>query len=285
MLNKNQEGNVRLSGKNCLITGASSGLGFAVSKKMSHAGANTIMLCRNKEKGETAVHEIKQETPNATIDLMICDLSSMKSIRSFIEAFKGKYSRLDILFNNAAIMKRKRTITEDGFEMMFQVNYLAAFIFMNAFLELLMKSSSPYIINNTKPANKYRLDMEDLQSSKNYHMYHSFFKTKLCLLFAGLELSRRDERDGISVMMIVPGSFKSGLVREVPLMGWVKNLFSAPVDKAAENILYHITSNEAESKNGKVFEKKREAPLTKYWKDTSISERLWSVTESLIKDL
>jgi len=276
---------VTFSGKNCLITGANTGLGFAVSKKMAHMGANTILLCRNKEKGENAVHEIKQDMPDASLELMICNLSSMKSIQSFIEAFKAKYSRLDILYNNAAVMKQKRMITEDGFEMMFQVNYLAPFILMNAFLELLKKGSSPYIISNTRPADKYRLDLDDLQSSKQYRMYHSFFKTKLCLLFAGLELSRRDACDVISVTMIDPGPFKSDLVRDVPLMGWAKNLFSASADKAADNILYHITSDEQQNKNGKVFKEKQEKPLTEYWQDRSIGEYLWSVTESLIKNI
>ncbi|MFC1966583.1 SDR family NAD(P)-dependent oxidoreductase [Chloroflexota bacterium] len=274
---------MEFSGKNCLITGANTGLGLAVSKRFADMGANTILLCRNKEKGENAVLEIKKETPNASVELMICDLSSMKSIQSFIGDFKGKYSKLDILYNNAAVMKQKRTVTEDGFDMMFQVNYLASFILMNSFLELLKNGSSPYIINNGRPSDKLRLDMDDLQFLKNYSMYQSFFKTKLCLLFASLELSRRQAGDGITVTMIDPGPFKSDLVRDVPLMGWVKNLFSSSVDKAAENILYHITSDEAKNKNGKVFKEKQEKPLTEYWKDTSVRERLWSVTESLLQ--
>jgi hypothetical protein len=86
--------------------------------------------------------------------------------------------------------------------------------------------------------------------------------------------------------MIDPGPFKSDLVRDIPLIGWFKNLFSSSVDKAAENILYHITSGDAKSKNGKVFKvfkEKQEWPLPEYWKDTSVRERLWSLTESLIK--
>ena len=270
-----------ISEKTCMVTGANTGLGLTVSKRFANMGANTILLCRNKEKGENAVLEIKKETPKASVESMICDLSSMSSIRSFIEDFKGKYSKLDILYNNAAVMKRKRTVTEDGFEMMFQVNYLAPFIFMNSFLELLKNGSSPYIINNGRPSDKLRLDMDDLQFLKNYSMYQSFFKTKLCLLFASLELSRRQVGNGVTVTMIDPGPFKSDLVRDIRLMAWVKNLFSSSVDKAAENILYHITSDEAKSKHGKVFKEKQEKPLTEYWKDRSISERLWSVTESL----
>jgi len=274
---------MNLSGTTCLITGANSGLGFAVAKRFAAQSAETILLCRNQEKGKNAILEIKREIPDALIELMICDLSSMKSIQSFIEEFKKKYSKLDILYNNAAVMKQKRTVTDDGFEMMFQVNYLASFILMNSFLDLLKNVPSPYIINNGRPADKYRLDMGDLQFLKNYNMYHSFFKTKLCLLFANLELSRRQESEGVTVTMIDPGPFKSDLVRDVPIMGWVKNLFSSSVDKAAENILYHITSDETKDKNGKIFKEKQEKPLIEYWKDTSISEQIWSVTESLIK--
>jgi NAD(P)-dependent dehydrogenase (short-subunit alcohol dehydrogenase family) len=274
-----------LSGKNCLITGANAGLGFAISKKFASMGAHTIMLCRNKDKGENAVQEIENEMPDASVELKICDLSSMKSIQSFVEEFKGKYVKLDILYNNAAVMKQKRTVTEDGFEMMFQVNYLASFLLMNSFLELLKNSSSPIIVNNGRPSYKVRLDMDDLQFSNEYHMYNSFFKTKLCLLFATLELSRRPESDGIPVTMIDPGPFKSNLVRDIPLMGWFKNLISSSVDKAAENILYHVTSGELKNKSGKVFKEKKEWPLSDYWKDTNISERLWSVTESLIENI
>jgi NAD(P)-dependent dehydrogenase (short-subunit alcohol dehydrogenase family) len=168
--------------------------------------------------------------------------------------------------------------------MMFQVNYLAPFILMNSFLELLKNSSSGQIINNGRPSDKLRLDLDDLQFSKNYSMYNSFFMTKLCLLFSSLELSRRPESDGIIVTMADPGPFKSNLVRDVPWFGWVKNLFSAPVDTAAENILFVVTSDEAK-KTGKVFKEKQEYPLTSYWKDTNVSESLWAITETLIKNI
>lgn len=65
-------------------------------------------------------------------------------------------------------------------------------------------------------------------------------------------------------------------------MGWVKNQFSAPVSQAAENILYIITSDSLRPKNGKLFKKRQEWSLSEYWQDTQTSERLWSITESLL---
>lgn len=272
-----------LDGKTCLITGANSGLGFAVTKSMALQNAHIILSSRTTQEGEQAINEIKREIPNASLELIACDLASMKSIQKFTDELKEKHSKLDILFNNAAVMKQKRATTEDGFEMMFQVNYLAPFVLMISLLDLLKNGSSPCIIGNGRPSDKLRLDMDNLQFTKSYKMYQSFFHTKLCLLFACMELSRMPERDKIEVTMIDPGPFKSGLVRDVPLAGWIKNLFSAPVDKAAENILFHLTGEETNDLNGKVFKEKHEYPINKYWGDSKISEQLWSLTEALLK--
>jgi NAD(P)-dependent dehydrogenase (short-subunit alcohol dehydrogenase family) len=124
---------------------------------------------------------------------------------------------------------------------------------------------------------------DDLQFEKRYTMYQSFFLTKLCLLFATLELARRPGSDGVTVTMIDPGPFKSELVREKRLMGWFKNLLSSSVEKAAENILYHIDPEEAESKHGRVFKEREEHPLSDYWRDPANGERLWSITEDLLQ--
>ena len=142
--------------------------------------------------------------------------------------------------------------------MMFQVNYLASVLLMTSLLPLLRNGSDPRIINNGRPSAKLRLDLKDLQSAKTYRMYQSFFKTKFCLVFATLELARRPERGPVVVAMIDPGPFKSELVREVPLMGWIKNQFSAGVDHAAENIVHVISSDSAKIKHGKVFREKKE---------------------------
>jgi NAD(P)-dependent dehydrogenase (short-subunit alcohol dehydrogenase family) len=280
---------MELSGKQCLVTGASSGLGLAVSKALAEKGANTILLCRDREKGESVIQDICRKIPGAPVELVICDLGSMQSIRQFVDEFKVTHSKLDILFNIAAVMKRKRTVTRDGFEMMFQVNYLAPFIFMNAFVGLLQNSASSQVINITRPAYKLRVNVDDLQFVHHYSMYEDFFITKLYLLFASLEYSRRHGKDGIATLMVDPGLFKSRLVREVPLFGWIKNLLSAPVTHAADNILHHISSEASASdlikyNNGKVFKEKQEWPLSEYWEDTKTREHLWSLTESLVND-
>ena len=271
-------------GKKVLITGANSGLGLAVSKRFAQQGADTILMCRTEESGERAVRDIESATPEASVRLMICDLASMASIDQFIADVKAEHTSLDLLFNNAAVMKRERTMTDDGFEMMFQVNYLAPFILMNSLLGQLRSSPIHLVLGNGRPSTRLRLDFDDLQFSEHYRMYNSFFRTKLCLLLASIELAHRPEGQGVSIHMADPGPFKSGLVREVPWpAGWIKNLFSATVDEAAENIVYVAGSDEARARTGKVFKKRKEVPLTSYWQDAQVRDQLWSATEAMIE--
>jgi NAD(P)-dependent dehydrogenase (short-subunit alcohol dehydrogenase family) len=241
------------------------------------------LLCRNRERGVQAVRTIEQETPDASVDLMVCDLASIGSIEAFIGDFRANYSELDILLNNAAVMKRKRTVTEDGFEMMFQVNYLAPFILMNAFLDLLKKSSLHQIMNVALPADDLRLNFDDLQFEETYHIFNSFFQTKLYLLLATLELSRRHQSDELTLTLAVPGSFRSNLARDFFGLGWVKNLFVASVDSAAENILFVANLAAEQKKSPRLFEKREEKSLTPYWENTTVRERLWSTTEAMLE--
>jgi NAD(P)-dependent dehydrogenase (short-subunit alcohol dehydrogenase family) len=267
----------------CIVTGANTGLGFEVAKRLAARGAETTLLCRNERKGDEAALRIKTAHPNASVEPAVCDLSSLASVRGFVESFREHHPKLDLLYNNAAVMKSERTETENGIEMMFQVNYLSPFILMTSLLDLLRKGTAPFLINNGRPSYKLRLDMDDLQFKKKYSMYRSFFFTKLCLLFATLELARRPESDGVTVTMIDPGPFKSELVRDKRVAGWVKNLFSAPVERAADNLLFHIDPDEADAKHGRVFKERKNHPLSDYWKNPDIGEKLWSVTEEMLK--
>jgi NAD(P)-dependent dehydrogenase (short-subunit alcohol dehydrogenase family) len=272
------------SESNVLITGATSGLGLAVSKRFAGLGANTILLCRTREGGAVAVAEIKKEAPHASVRAMICDLASMASIEKFIAEFTAEFTTLDLLFNNAAVMKRERTVTQDGFEMMFQVNYLAPFLLTTLFLEQLQRSATHIVLNNARPSGRLRVDFDNLQFSKRYRMYDSFFQTKLYLLLASIELSQRPEASAVSILMTDPGPFKSALVREAPWpIGWFKNLCSAKVGEAADHILYIAQSDEARSKSGRVFRKRQEIDLAPYWQDAYIRQRLWADTVALIE--
>ncbi len=130
-----------LSGANILITGATSGLGLAVSKRFARLGANTVVVGRTAPSAAAAVAAIRREVPDASLEPMACDLASMASVDRLLADVGARFETIDLLFDNAAVMKRERTLTEDGFETMFPVNFLAPFVLMTSLLDRVQAST------------------------------------------------------------------------------------------------------------------------------------------------
>ncbi|BAH93606.1 Os06g0590301 [Oryza sativa Japonica Group] len=93
---------IRLDGKNCLVTGANSGIGFATAEGLASRGATVYMLCRNKERGETALSQIRSKTGNMNVHLEICDLSSISEVKSFATKFSSTDKPLHVLVSFAS---------------------------------------------------------------------------------------------------------------------------------------------------------------------------------------
>src|SRR5215217_7868896 len=111
--------------KICLITGATSGIGRATAMGLANMGASVVMVGRDRGRGEDALAEIKEKSGNASVDLMLADLSSQEEIRRLADEFKEAYPRLDVLINNAGVIRSERITTQDGLETTFAVNHLA----------------------------------------------------------------------------------------------------------------------------------------------------------------
>lgn len=123
-----------MKGVNVVVTGANAGIGKAAAEALAARGASVHLVCRNKEKGEAAVHEIQQRTGNADVQLEVCDMASLQQIRDYAKKFEESGKPLHVLVNNAGIMQQTPGQSPDGFEMNFAVNVLGVF----AMTELLM---------------------------------------------------------------------------------------------------------------------------------------------------
>src|ERR671911_224472 len=128
--------------KICLITGATSGIGRATAMGLANMGAGVVMVGRDRGRGEAALADIKEKSANASVDLMLADLSSQEEIRRLADDFKEAPPRLDVLINDAGLFRSERITTAEGLEMTFAVNHLASFLLTNLLLDVL-KASSP----------------------------------------------------------------------------------------------------------------------------------------------
>ncbi|MFX1269422.1 MAG: SDR family oxidoreductase, partial [Promethearchaeota archaeon] len=243
-----------------MITGANSGIGKATALGLAEMDARIVMVCRNKERGESAQQEIIEETGNKSVDLLICDLSSQEQIRKLVSEFKQKYQNLHVLINNAGIVLSKRMLSVDGIEMNFAVNYLAPFLLSNLLIDVLKMSAPSRIINVSSGVHKTAsMDFDDLQGeNKKYGAFKNYGVSKLALTLFTYELSRRLEGTRVTVNAVHPGVVRSNLGRDQSAFsrGFQKTFFKSPRKGAATSI-YLASSPDVEGITGKYFIKKQ----------------------------
>ncbi|MBN2613238.1 MAG: SDR family NAD(P)-dependent oxidoreductase, partial [Bacteroidales bacterium] len=136
-----------------LITIANSGLGLEAAKELSKKGAEVVMAVRNPEKGKVALAKITGDYPGAKVGLMHLDLSNLESVETFSSEFHAKYSKLDILMNNAGVMwPSKRELTKQGFEVQFGINHLGHFALTGLLLDLLKATPQSRVVTQSSIA-------------------------------------------------------------------------------------------------------------------------------------
>lgn len=274
--------------KVCIVTGSNSGIGKETVLALAEMGATVVMVVRNRELGESARAEIIAATGNNSINLMICDLSSMNAIRDFAAAFKSKYDRLDVLINNAGAVISDRQITEDGFERTLAVNYLAPFLLTHELLSLLKDSASSRVINlSSGLAKSADVNLDDLQSELSYKSMKVYGSAKLKVIMFTYEMARRLEDTNVSVNVVLPGFVATNLGRSSGslssrIMFGMMRPFQISAKKGAETSVFVTTSPEIDGITGKCFSKMKETETPEASYDVDIQKQLWDVTVDLL---
>jgi retinol dehydrogenase-14 len=273
----------------CMVTGGTSGIGKATALGLARIGATVVVVGRNQERGEAAVAEIKRESGNESVDLMLADLSSQSAIRQLARDFQAKYQQLHVLVNNAGVYRSKRTVTEDGIEMHFAVNYLAPFLLTNLLLDVLEASAPARVVNVAGDYHrKATIDFDDLMCETNYSASKASNQSKLALVLFTYELARRLEGTGVTVNCLHPGAVATDPLSKDPdspalsrfFYKLVKPFFLSP-EKGAQASIYLASSHEVEGVTGKYFEKKALVESSPESYDLAIAKRLWEVSAEL----
>ncbi len=281
--------NTNMQGKVCIVTGANSGIGKATSLGLAQMGATVVMVCRDQVKGEEAQNEIKEESGNDSIDLILADLALQASIRQLAENIQQRYQQVHVLINNAGVVNLKRRETSDGFEVMFAVNYLAPFLLTNLLLEKLKASAPARIINVSSESHQAGyIRIDDLQSKKPFKIMRGYGQSKLALLLFTYELAWRLEGTGVTANCLHPGFVATNIgqngVGSVS-RSIIKLIFSRlgiSPEKGAKTSIYLASSPEVEGVTGKYFAKSipiRSAPISY---DEALQRQLWEESAKLV---
>ena len=268
-------------GKVCMVTGSNAGIGKAIALELARRGATVVMVCRSRERGDAARTEILAQVGDARLDLMVADLSSRQSIRQLVEDFRGRYERLHVLINNAAVMCRERRLSPDGIEMTFAVNHLAYFLLTNLLLDPLKAGESARIINVSSDAHRMvKLDFDNMQGERRYSAFRAYSLSKLANVYFTYSLARRLDGTGVTANCLHPGVIRTTLNSGMPLLiAWISNtFFGKGVAKGAETPVYLATSLELEQTTGKYYQQKRELKSSAVSYDRAVGEQLWQLS-------
>jgi NAD(P)-dependent dehydrogenase (short-subunit alcohol dehydrogenase family) len=275
-----------MQGKVCLVTGATSGIGLVTARELARQGAVTVVVGRNAQRCAAAAERIRQETGNPSADFIAADLSSQAQIRQLAKAFQSRYSRLDVLVNNAGGFFLRRMQSVDGIEMTWALNHLSYFLLTNLLLET-MRANPPGRIVNVSSGAHYggRINFADLQGKRGYFGWTAYSQSKLANVLFTSELARRLDGSRVTANALHPGFVATNFAKN---NGWVVRLAMtlahigalSPEDGARTSI-YLACSPEVDGVSGKYFYKEQEIPSGPTSYDLDAARRLWEISTQM----
>jgi NAD(P)-dependent dehydrogenase (short-subunit alcohol dehydrogenase family) len=275
-----------MTGRVCVVTGATRGIGRATAERLAELGATLVLVCRRPEEGESIAREIASAHGGKPALVVPADLSSQRSIRDAAELIRAAHGAVHVLVNNAGVIPKQRETTVDGLEMQFAVNHLAYFLLTNLLLDRLMDGAPSRVVNVSSGAHQGgRLDFSDLQSERRYDPVRVYGRTKLANVLFTYELARRLADTGVTANCLHPGVVATKLMADymnVPLVGGaIARTFGGSVEKGAETSVYLAASREVEGVSGRYFVGQRETRSSPASYDVTRQQRLWEESARL----
>lgn len=202
-----------------LVTGGNAGIGYFTAEQLSATGATVVLGSRDPAKAEAAMASIRAHVPGARVRAVGLDLADLSSLEAAVDALE--VDRLDAVVHNAgvALDDPPRKETRDGHELMFGTNHLGHFALTQWLMPLLSAAPAARVVTmGSFAAKSERLDLEDLQSLKDYRPKRTYGRSKLAQMYFGLELDRRLRAAGGTVASVVvhPGGALDSLTPSRP---------------------------------------------------------------------
>jgi NAD(P)-dependent dehydrogenase (short-subunit alcohol dehydrogenase family)/DNA-binding transcriptional MerR regulator len=295
-----------LTGKTALVTGANSGLGLETTRALLTAKAEVILAVRDTMKGEQVAQALRTTTGNARAHVLSLDLGSLAGVRQAAEEFQTRWSRLDILINNAGIMAVPQNYTPDGFEMHFGTNHLGHFLLTLLLLPALKAAAPSRVVVLSSSAHR-RSDIcfDDLQyRSRPYDKWEAYGQSKTANALFAVGLTRHCSNQGITANAVNPGATHTGLQQhfsqeDLQTQGWVDEKgkwvqrWKSPEQGAATS-LWAAVGQELEGIGGRYLEDCQEATALDpkepypghgylpYALDPDHAEQLWTLSQGLV---
>ena len=276
-----------MSGRACMVTGATAGIGRATAAALARLGATVIAVGRNADKGARLVEQLQRETGNPAVEFLCADLSLQAEVRRLAAEFLRRHARLHVLVNNVGGFFLQRKLTSDGIETTFALNHLNVFLLTHLLLDTLRSSAPARIVNVSSDAHRgAHIDFPALESRRGAGGMRAYGQSKLAMTLFTYELARRLLGSGVTVNAVHPGFVASsmydnsgGLVRLAA--PFIKRLGKS-LEEGADSVVYLAASPEVEGVTGKYFVDRKPMPSSPATYDPAEAKRLWEISEKMV---
>ena len=276
-----------MRGKTCLVTGATSGIGYETALGLARAGARVALVGRDADRLRDTAGRIALACPGAELSQHRADLSAQDEIRRLAAEIVERHPRLDVLVNNAGAIFDQRETTADGIERTWALDHLAYVQLTLGLLDHLKASvqagARPRIVNVASAAHtRGHVDFDDLEGGRSYGAIRAYSQAKLGNVLFTYALARRIDRMGITVNALHPGVIDTGFAKNTG--GWLGLAWSAmrpfltkPAAGAATTL--HLAMSPAvEGVSGRYFVRSRAVPSSAESRNEAIQERVWALS-------
>ncbi len=272
--------------KNALITGATNGIGLITAIEIAKAGYKTVVTGRDIAKTKQVVEMIKKNSGNNDIQYMIADLSIISNCKKVAEDYQSRFTRLDLLVNNAGAIFPELKLTEDGLENTFALNHFSYFIITGLLLDLLKMSEKSRIVNVSSGAHKASdIHFENIRGEIDYKSFSVYGQTKLANILFTYELAKKLEGTNVTVNCLHPGVVRTGFGANYKgLIKAFMKLFSPFLitpENGAKTTIFLALDKTLDGVSGKYFFKKKAVKSSPASYNETTAKKLWDISQEI----
>lgn len=280
---------VSMSGKLCLLTGATSGVGYYGATHLAQAGADLIIIARDKEKLEALKEELTGKF-GIKVYPYLADFTDLRSVRKAIGEIRETHNKIDVLINNAGVHMTTRQLTKEGHEVAFCVNHLASFLITGLLLETMKRSAPSRIIQVNSEGHRFGgLKLDDLTWERRKHWYRGILgygASKTAQLMTVWEITDILKDSGVTIHAMHPGAVKSNIGMN---NGWLYRMYSKYVifpmlkkaDISGNAIRYLASAPELEGVSGKFFNLTNEENPAPHARNRTLGRQVFEKSKEL----
>ena len=252
-----------LGGRHALVTGATSGIGFAAARELAALGSRVTIVGRDPAKTEHAARAIRASTGNLQVAFDIADLSLMADVNALADRLLATGEPLDILVNNAGALFNPRQLTAEGLEKSFALLLLSPWLLTERLHPLLARAGAARVVNVLSGGMySQRIDVDDLQSRNGrYSGSAAYARATRGLMILTEEWAEKWRDDGIVVNAMHPGwADTPGVESALPAFYRSTRAALRSPEEGADTIVWLGAATEAGKVSGKFWLDREQHP-------------------------